>query len=304
MSSRSFLDPKIIARLSHHTLESRRAMIGSVSGRHRSPLRGSSLEFAQYRSYVPGDDTRRLDWRVWGRSDRSYIKEFEADTNLRMCLVLDTSGSMNYGPNGVLESPNTKLRLAQSILGTLAWLAAKQGDAVGLYSAGETLTQEIPPRRGGRHLKAILDQIGACTANGETGLVDTLHLVAEKVARRGLVVIVSDLFLEPKDLLACFQHLRHRKHDVVVFHLVDQNELDFQFDQPMKFLDLEGGMPILADPHLIADSYRQTVRNYLEELHEVIRTTEVDYRRFDLEQDIGEALARFLNSRVMRRGRR
>ncbi len=127
--------------------------------------------------------------------------------------------------------------------------------------------------------------------------MDTLHLVAEKVARRGLVVIVSDLFLEPKDLLACFQHLRHRKHDVVVFHLVDQNELDFQFDQPMKFLDLEGGVPLLADPHLIADSYRKRFAITWKKLHEVVRTTEVDYRRFDLEQDVGEALARSLIAR-------
>jgi len=174
-------------------------MVGNVSGMHRSPHRGSSLEFAEYRKYVPGDDTRRLDWRAYGRSDRYYIKEFEADTNLRLCLVMDTSGSMNYGVNG-----QTKLNFAKQLCGTLAYLAAQQGDAIGLYCAGENFDKQIAPKRSSTHLKTILDELGTVEARGETGLVAALHEAAERIRQRALVIIVSDLFVEPKELSDCF----------------------------------------------------------------------------------------------------
>ena len=178
-------------------------MLGSVSGMHRSPHRGSSLEFAEYRKYVPGDDTRRLDWRAYGRSDRYYIKEFEADTNLRLCLIMDTSGSMNYG-NG----EQTKLNFAKQLCGTLAYLAAQQGDAIGLYCAGEQFDKQISPKRSSSHLKTILDELETVEATGGTGLVAALHEAAERIRQRALVIIVSDLFVEPKQLGECFQHLR------------------------------------------------------------------------------------------------
>ena len=146
---RDFLDPKVLSRLAGLPLDARIPMLGSVSGRHRSPIRGSSLEFAEYRKYVPGDDTRRLDWRAWGRSDRFYIKEFEADTNLRMALIVDTSGSMGFGPGGAKDPEVSKLDYAKSLAGTLAYLASKQGDAVGLYCADEKFTKEIPAKRCG-----------------------------------------------------------------------------------------------------------------------------------------------------------
>src|ERR1700722_13476370 len=150
---RSFLESAVLARLMALPLHARTAMLGSVSGKHRSPVRGSSLEFAQYRKYVPGDDTRRLDWRTWGRSDRFYIKEFEADTNLRICLLIDASGSMDFGPTGA-----TRLDYARRIAGTLGYLAANQGDAVGLRSVADK-PLEIPARRGAAHLGLVLDQM-------------------------------------------------------------------------------------------------------------------------------------------------
>src|SRR5210317_2265706 len=152
--SHSFIDPKVLARLGGLGLHARLPMLGSVSGRHRSPIRGSSLEFAEYRKYVPGDDTRRMDWRAYGRSDRFYIKEFEADTNLRLCLIVDTSGSMGYKAEGL-----SKLEYAQRIAGTLAYLAAGQGDAVGLYCAANGFQAQIPPKRNPRHLRTVLDNL-------------------------------------------------------------------------------------------------------------------------------------------------
>jgi uncharacterized protein (DUF58 family) len=299
-SEREFLDPNVIARLASMPLESRSPMIGNVSGRHRSPMRGSSLEFAQYRKYVPGDDTRRMDWRVWGRSDRCYIKEFEADTNLRMCLVVDASGSMLHAPFESLAHRDSKLMYAKKIAGTLAWLATQQGDAVGFCAANSHEHKAIPARRGPRHLKIVFDQLDRLNASGSTTLTETLHSVAESTPRRSFIVVISDLFAETSLLTEAVQHLRYRKHDIAVFHVIEANELELPFNQPMKFMDLEGGAPILADPTVIAHAYRESVKTYFSEIHEMVRTSGIDYHLASLQENHGDLLARFLSNRQTR----
>ena len=288
----NFIDTKVLARLSGLWLEARIPMLGSVSGRHRSSLRGSSLEFAEYRKYVPGDDTRRMDWRAWGRSDRYYIKEFEADTNLRLCLVVDTSGSLNFSVDDV-----AKIDYIRSMAGTLAYLASRQGDAVGLYGADKGFHTEIQPKRGTAHLRLVLDTLADLKAEGETGLAESLHQAAESINQRALIVVVSDLYIEPEILSGCFQHLRFRKHDVVVFHLIDQTEIDFDFDRPTRFMDLEGGVPIMADPNLIARQYQQSMSDYLSDLADVMLEAAVDYHRVNLLDPVDQVLARFLIER-------
>lgn len=307
---RDFIDPTVVSRLAGLPLDARLPMTGHVSGRHRSPTRGSSLEFSEYRKYVPGDDTRRLDWRAWGRSDRFYIKEFEADTNLRLCLVVDVSGSMGYGPDGSREPSQTKLHYARQLAGTLAWLAAGQGDAVGLYCAGPPLSsghsaatdasafrRMVPPRRSSTSLKLVLDELAAMQAVGTTSLAAALHEAAEQIAPRALVVILSDLFVDPEELRSCFQHLRFRHHDVAVFHLLEQNELEFQFDRPVRFVDREGAPPLLIDPVSIAREYRQAVQDYLTQLRHITRDSAVDYRRVSLQDNYADVLAQFLLAR-------
>lgn len=295
---RSFLEPAVLARLMALPLHARQTMLGSVSGKHRSPVKGSSLEFAQYRKYVPGDDTRRLDWRTWGRSDRFYIKEFEADTNLRLCLLLDTSGSMGFGPAGA-----TRLDYARKLAGTLAYLAAQQGDAAGLWSMAEPAI-EIPPKRGASHLGLVLDHMGTIQPLGGTTLLTALHNAAEKIRQRALIVILSDFFVPPLELKSAIQHLRFRRHDVAAFHLLDQQELDFDFDRPARFVDMEGGEMVLADPSLIARNYREAVRQYLTEMDELVRTTGMDYHRVKLHDRYEDVLARFLLGRTPKRGSR
>jgi uncharacterized protein (DUF58 family) len=295
---REFLDPQVLSRLSALPLHARFPMLGNVSGRHRSPIRGSSIEFSAYRKYVPGDDTRRLDWRAYARSDRYYIKEFEADTNLRLCLVVDTSGSMNYGAAG-----SSKLDYARRLAGTLAYLAARQGDAVGLYCAAEGFTREIPPKRNAAHLRNVLDELGTVEAKGQTGLADALHEAAERVPQRALIIVISDLFVDPDVLRSCFQHLRFRKHDVAIFHLLDRTELDFDFDRPVRFVDLEDGSTVLADPTIIVRQYHRSLENYLSSLDQAVRDSAVDYHRVRVDERYDDVLARFLLSRQPKRAK-
>jgi uncharacterized protein (DUF58 family) len=297
-TKRSFLEPAVLGRLMALPLHARQAMLGTVSGKHRSPVRGSSLEFAQYRKYVPGDDTRRLDWRTWGRSDRFYIKEFEADTNLRLCLLIDASGSMGFGPDGA-----TRLDYARQLAGTLGYLAAQQGDAVGLWSMARDVI-EIPARRGASHLGVVLDQMAGIQPVGGTTLITALHDAAEKIRQRALVVIFSDFFVPPVELKSAIQHLRFRRHDVAAFHLLDQRELDFDFDRPARFLDMEGGEAVLADPSLIARNYREAVRLYLAEMDALVRASGMDYHRVKTHERYDDALVRFLLGRMPKRGAR
>lgn len=274
-------------------------MQGNVSGRHPSPHRGSSVEFAEYRKYVPGDDLRRLDWRAFGRSDRYYIKEFEADTNLRCCLVVDTSGSMGYG-SGTL----TKLDYARRIAGVLGTLALQQGDAIGLACVAGGVVRTIPPRRNPAHLMAIFDALEAAKPKGETHLVSVLHELAETIRQRALVVILSDFFVEPGLLKGCFEHLRFRKHDVAAFHLLDPQEVDFSFRRPVRFLDMEGGPSIFAEPNEILDRYQKALKTYLDGLREVVLASAVDYHRAMLDEDYEQVVGRFLIARARSKGGR
>ena len=290
---REFLDAQVLSRLANVPLFSRRPMQGSVSGRHPSPHRGSSVEFAEYRKYVPGDDLRRLDWRVYGRSDRFYVKEFEADTNLRCCFILDTSGSMGFGSGGV-----TKIEYARKLAGSLGYLAVQQGDAVGISCVANGVVRSLPPTRNPAHLPAFFDLLEQAQSNGETELGSTLHELAETIRQRALVVIISDLFIEPELLRGCFQHLRFRKHDVAVFHLLDPLEFTFDFRRPMRFLDMEGGSAIFADPSDIRDRYHRALEMYLDGVRAAVLESAVDFHRVSLDDDYEQVLGRFLVGRA------
>src|SRR5438093_3354567 len=290
---RSFLDAQVLSRLANVPLLSRRPMQGNVSGRHPSPHRGSSVEFAEYRKYVPGDDLRRLDWRAYGRSDRFFVKEFEADTNLRCCFILDTSGSMAFGSAGP-----TKIEYARKLAGSLGYLAVQQGDAVGLSCVANGVTRSLPPSRNPAHLRTFFDILEQAKPEGETQLPSVLHELAETIRQRALIVILSDLFVEPELLRGCFQHLHFRKHDTAVFHLLDPLELSFDFRRPMRFLDMEGGSAIFADPSDIRDRYQRALEVYLDGVREAVLESAVDFHRVSLDDDYEQVLGRFLVGRA------
>jgi uncharacterized protein (DUF58 family) len=298
-ATRTFLDSGMLSRLAAVPLLARRPMVGGVSGRHMSPHRGSSVEFAEYRKYVPGDDLRRLDWRVWGRTDRNYVKEYEADTNLRLCLVVDSSGSMNYGSTGT-----TRIEFARRIAGTLAFIACRQGDAVGISCVAESVVRHLPPRRNPAHLRLVLDVLEEVRPQGASHLPQVLHEIAETVRQRALIVILSDLFMEPEALAGALGHLRFRRHDVALFHLLDPQEIRFDFRRPTRFLDMEGGSSLFADPLDIQARYRQALEAWLGAIRRIVLEQGIDHHQVSLDDDCEKLLARFLVGRATARGKR
>ncbi len=288
-----YLDPQVIARLMAQPLTARFAMEGTVSGHHRSPHRGSSVEFAEYRNYVPGDDLRRLDWRVLGRTDRYYLKEFEAETNLRGYFVLDCSASMKFAGTG-----EAKIEYAKRMLAALSYLTVHQGDAAGLLCVGPTAVQDVPPRRNPAHLQTLLRLLDGVEGAGETGLVASLHELAERVKHRALVVIFSDFFCDLEPLLSALQHLRFRKHDLVLFHLLDRMELEFKFDRPVRFQDLESNFSLVTEPVSIRDEYLRQFAMFVEGLKKGCREFKADYRQVITDQEYGRVLSDFLVERA------
>ena len=285
----NFFDPELAERLSVFPIAARRAMLGSVSGRHQSPHRGSSVEFAEYRRYQPGDDLRRLDWRAYGRSDRHYVKEFEADTNLRLVSVLDCSGSMDF---------KAKFATAQKIAATLSYLAIEQGDAAGLVATSADQNSVIPPRRNAAQVSALFDAMSELQPGGETCLAATLHELAETVRERAMVVVLSDLFFEQAELRDALDHLMFRKHDVTVFHLMEREEISPQWTSRLRIDDMEGGESILIEPDEIVMAYESEVRAFMDSTAEVMNQTGADYHLFLSDRTLEDVLAEYLAGRA------
>ena len=291
--AREFLDPELLARLLHLPLAARFTMEGNVTGHHKSPHRGSSVEFAEYRGYVPGDDLRRLDWRVLGRTDRYYIKEFEADTNLRLNLVVDASASMSF--TGAGES---KFNYARRLAGSLAYLAAQQGDAIGLNCPSEVHSIELPAKRNPAHLSTLYDILGETEPAGGTTLIAALHELAEKIRRRALVVIISDFFCPIEEVTSCLQHLRFQKHDLAIFRLLDPMETKFEFDRPVRFQDLESPFNLVTEPAIIRDLYLEEINKHRNALRTACLEFNVDYREVITDESPEKHLADFLTQRT------
>lgn len=290
-----FLDNALLSRLGSLPIETRVPMMGNVAGKHRSPHRGSSVEFAEYRKYVPGDDTRRLDWKAYARSDRYYIKEFEADTNLRAYFVVDASGSMKFSGDA-----EPKIQFARRVAASLAYLLVNQGDAAGLSVCTDKLHLEVPPSRRPAHLERLFNTLGSLEPSGETGLVPALHTIAEKISQRAFVVILSDLFTDPEALGDALQHLRYRKHDISVFHLMDPLEIGFNFDSPRRFVDIEDGTALVSEPNLIADEYKTALNEFLAAVRAKCHDANADYQLVTTDTPVEPLLREFLTARIVR----
>ncbi len=296
-SSPKSLDPRTLAKLKGLQLRARRIVEGYVAGLHRSPHRGFSIEFAEHREYAPGDDLRYLDWKVFGRTDKFYLKQFEDETNLICQLVLDVSESMQYqGP----DSPLSKHEYAQCLAASLAWLVLQQQDAVGLVAFDQQVRASVAPGNSAAHLQQLLSAIESCRPAGRTASGVVLRQLAQQLAKRAVVVVISDLFDDLASLMAGLRLLHRRQHDVIVLHVLDAAEMLFPFDRPTLFKGLEQLPQVVADPRTLRRAYRSELESYLRKVKRACHECQIDYRLLRTDQPLDVALSAFLSSRMVK----
>jgi uncharacterized protein (DUF58 family) len=295
------LDPDALSKIGRMELLARGVVEGFVAGRHRSPHRGFSVEFADHREYVAGDDTRDLDWRVYAKSDRYYIKRYIEETNLRATLLLDASGSMTYaGEQAARRNGHrlSKFEYAQYLAATIAHLMIHQQDAVGLVTFDTRVRRYIPSRNRTSHLRVMLQELHETEPGDETALAPIFHDIAERIHRRGLVIVLSDLFDDPEPLLNALHHFRYRKHEVILLHVMAEEELTFPFDRWSLFRDLElESRRVQLDPRSIRAAYLDEVRQFITALEKGCGQMNIDYVPLSTRMDFDVALATFLARR-------
>lgn len=296
-NSPKYFDPRALARLEGLELRARHIVEGYVSGVHRSPYHGFSVEFAEHREYVPGDDTRHVDWKVWGKTDKYYLKQFEQETNLICYLVLDTSESMRYRSDGAALS---KLEYAQSIAAALAYLVLGQQDSAGLVTFDREIRTLVRPAGNPAHLKELLQVMEQSRPERKTATGSIFHELAERLKKRGVVVVLSDLFDDVPKMLAGLKHLRHRRHDVIVMHTLDPAELDFPFRNTMLFKGLEELPEVLADPRSLRKAYLAEFNRFLHDVRSGCRAQGIDYLQLRTDQPVDLALSAYLAGRMVR----
>jgi len=290
---KSYFDPQVLASISNLYLRARWVVEGIMSGVHRSRAKGFSVEFEEHREYSPGDEIRRIDWKALGKFDRYFIKEYEDETNLRAYLLLDTSGSMDYASNGV-----TKFDYGCTLAASLAYLILKQQDAAGLVTFSNRIESFIPPKAKRDYLTQILHALENRGPGGETNVSRILEEITGQIKRRGLVHLVSDLLDDPEPILKGLRLFRFKGNDVIVFHLLDQAELDLPFDGNILFEDLEqANLKVVADPRAIRKTYQEVVREFVSEMRKQCRDNAIDYQLISTSTPLDQALASYLSWR-------
>ncbi|WP_425619193.1 DUF58 domain-containing protein [Anatilimnocola sp. NA78] len=293
-SSPTSFDPRQLAKLRGLRLRARHVVEGYIAGQHRSTLHGYSIEFAEHREYSPGDDLRHLDWKVFGRTDKFYLKQYEDETNLLCHLVVDTSESMTYQS---AEAALSKAEFAQCLAASIAWLVLQQQDSVGLATFDSQIRALIRPSGAAPQLQQVLQVLENAKPGTKTSAGQILHELAERLNKRGVVVVISDLLDDPANVLAGLRHCRHRRHDVVVFHVLDPAELDFPFRGPTKFNGLEAMPEVFAEPEMLRQAYLREFNAYREKLEEGCQNQQIDYVLASTATPFDQLLARFLVAR-------
>ena len=293
-ASRAYSDPDVIAQIADLTLRSRRLAEGAISGQHRSPFHGFNVEFAAYREYTPGDDLRRLDWRVFARSDRHYIKQYEEESNVRVTFVVDASASMNY--RGARAALN-KFDYAATLVVSLAMLLSRQQDPVGLVLFDEAAGKILPPSSTQAQVTVISEVLQACTPARKTELGGLLRSLTDRLRRRGFLVVVSDLFTDLEAVYDGLDRLRFLGHEVLVMQVVDRDELDLPFEGPTIFKDIEGDEQVFAEPGAFRKSYQGAMRDFLAEVRRECGARGYDHVCLCTDDHLGDSLARFLRYR-------
>ncbi|MEO8078446.1 MAG: DUF58 domain-containing protein [Acidobacteriota bacterium] len=292
-----FLDPAVLARLGTMELKARTVVEGFLSGLHRSPYKGFSVEFAEYRQYLPGDDLSALDWKVYARSDRHYIKKFDEETNLECHVLLDVSGSMGYRGGGAMS----KLEYGAVLAASLAFLMNRQRDATGLIAFDDAIRLRLPASARPGHLHALLLGLERLQPGAPSNVGRPLRQLADALVKRSLVVLVSDLLDEPEPVIKGLKHLRVRGTDVVVFQVLDPNELTFPFRGASRFRDLESGREVTADPESVRTEYLRELAALTTTYERELRGAGIDYVQLDTSKPLDHALLAYLSARARRK---
>jgi uncharacterized protein (DUF58 family) len=290
---RQFLDPAVVARLGSLELKARTIVEGLLSGLHRSPFKGFSVEFAEYRQYIPGDDLATIDWKVYARSDRHYVKKFEEETNLDCHVVFDASGSMAYGSRGL-----TKFEYAQCLAASLGYLMNRQRDAVGLTAFDASITTMLPASARPGHLRAFLITLDRLQPGRETDVARPLHQLADSLTKRGMVVLISDLLDEPERVVSGLKHFQFRGTDVIVFHVLDPDEVKFPFQRATRFEDLETDEEVMAVPSVVRAHYLEAMTALVDRYKRELGACGIDYCQLTTDQPLELGLLAYLSTRA------
>ena len=291
--ARQFLDPAVVARLGTLELKARTIVEGFLSGLHRSPYKGFSVEFAEYRQYIPGDDLSTIDWKVYARSDRYYVKKFEEETNLDCHLMLDVSGSMAYGSGGM-----TKFEYASCLAASLGYLVNRQRDAVGLMAFDDRIVSMLPASARPGHLRTLLVTLDRLRLGKDTNVSKPLHQLCDALTKRGMVVLISDLLDDPEHVIRGLKHFQFRGCDVIVFHVLDPDELEFPFERATRFEDLETAEEVMAVPALVREHYLQELGTLIVRYRRELGAAGIDYRLLLTSEPLEMALLSYLSTRA------
>jgi uncharacterized protein (DUF58 family) len=288
-----YLEPNLVERLNHLQLSARRVVEGSIIGHHRSPVKGASVEFRQHRFYTPGDEPRRLDWRVFARTDRPYIKEFDEETNLRCVLMLDCSGSMGYtGRAGI-----SKHEYASKLVASLAYLMLAQTESVGMGLFSHRLDQWLAPRSGTHQLSRLIDLLERSGTQGPARVAHAMQQAADRLGRRSLVIAVSDFFAPVTTLREGLARLHHDRHEIILLQVLDRDEIEFPFKTWVRFRGLEGEKPLLEEPAMVRRMYLDNFRKHRRGLEELCRATGAEFYAFVTDRSLIDAITAFLHRR-------
>jgi len=291
-AGRGYLSPEVLARINSLELVARTVVEGFIAGLHRSPYLGFSTDFAEHRQYMPGDDIRHIDWKLLARTDRMYIKKYQGDTNTQIHLLLDVSASMGFASGAI-----TKLQYAQYLVSSLAYLGVRQHDAVGFTAFDETTVEHAPPSTRTGQFRTVLGILERLSPTRGTSLVAQLHRSADLIKRRGVVVLMSDLYVDHEELLRGLEHLRFAGHEVIVFHIVDRQELDFEFDESVVLEDSESAEQLHVLPEIVRADYIRAVRRHIDAIAEGARRSRIDYELLRTSEPLDSALFSYLARR-------
>jgi uncharacterized protein (DUF58 family) len=285
-----FVDPKVLARIKDLELLARLVVDGFINGLHRAPYFGASIDFAEHRGYVPGDDIRRVDWRLYARTDKYFVKQYEADTNANFSVLLDVSKSMSFSSGGV-----SKIEYAKFLAACLAYLSHRQRDRVGIITFDEDVVAQVPPSA--KHFNVLLHTLDRAKPEKPGRLLANLTRLAEHFKRRSIVAVISDLYENPEDLMEALKPYTFLGNDLMVFHVLDPAEIEFPYDQPSRFLDLESGEEMPVVPEGFAAQYRKMMQEHIEAIRSKCSESRIDYMLLNTSRPLDEALFSFLGNR-------